>query len=71
MSSEEIGKGIRALRVRSGLSQVEFGRLIGASGRAVHYWESGKRRPRLQYILRMSYTFNCDVGEIVGGYRHE
>jgi DNA-binding transcriptional regulator YiaG len=36
----------RALRVAAGLTQEEMGTHCGVSGRAVHTWERGIRRPR-------------------------
>ena len=71
MANEEIGQEIRRRRKLAGLSQVGLADLIGASGHAVYFWESGKRRPGLYYILRMSYVFGCEVGELIGGFRRE
>ena len=34
------GKGIRRLRAKLGLTQVEFAKLVGVSGQAVYQWES-------------------------------
>lgn len=39
-------KGLKSLRARLGLSAVDFGRLVGASGQSIYNWESGKARPR-------------------------
>lgn len=39
-------KGLASQRRRLGLSAVECGLLIGASGQSVYNWESGKARPR-------------------------
>ena len=36
---------IRTARIRLGLSRDELGRILGVSGRAVSYWESGKKSP--------------------------
>jgi transcriptional regulator with XRE-family HTH domain len=41
----ESGYGAR-LRELAGLSQDEIAALVGVSGAAISYWESGKRRPR-------------------------
>jgi putative transcriptional regulator len=39
------GKSIAATRRRLGLSQAQFGRLLGISVRTLHHWEQGTRRP--------------------------
>ena len=71
VASEEIGQEIRKRRKLSGLSQSGLAELIGSSGKAVYCWESGRRKPSLYYILRMSYVFGCEVGELIGGFQHE
>lgn len=70
MTNKEIGQEIRRRRKLAGLSQAGLADLIGSSGHAIYYWEAGKRRPNLYYILRMSYIFGCEVGELIGGFRH-
>jgi len=39
-------KGLKSLRARLGLSAVDFGALVGASGQSVYNWEAGKAVPR-------------------------
>ena len=39
-------KGLKANRVRLGLSADNFGKLIGVSGLSIYNWEQGKARPR-------------------------
>jgi len=41
-------RGLRSLRKRLGLSQVELGKLAGVSGLTVYNWEAGKSTPRKQ-----------------------
>ena len=68
---EEVSREIRERRIRAGLSQERLANLIGASGQSVYLWESGKRSPNLQYVLRMSYVFGCEVSDIIGGFKYE
>lgn len=42
-----IGKKIKALRERYGESQVDLGRIVSVSDKAVSAWENGKKRPRM------------------------
>lgn len=44
-------KGFASQRLRLGLSAVECGLLIGASGQSVYNWENGKARPRASHML--------------------
>lgn len=71
MSCEEIALKIKEKRNNAGLSQSGLASLIGVSEQTVYYWEAGKRKPSLDYILRMSYIFCCDVGDLIGGFRNE
>jgi DNA-binding transcriptional regulator YiaG len=43
-------KGLAAHRRRLGLSAVELGVLLGASGQSVYNWEQGKARPRTSHM---------------------
>lgn len=40
---EEVSKILKKERLKRGLTFKEFGKLIGCTGRAVSYWETGKR----------------------------
>ena len=39
-------KGLKSLRAKLGLSAVEFGLLVSASGQSIYHWETGKALPR-------------------------
>jgi DNA-binding transcriptional regulator YiaG len=39
-----------ANRKRLELSAAEFGLLVGTTGQSVYAWESGKAKPRAQYL---------------------
>ena len=39
-------KGLKSQRARLGLSAVEFGQLVGASGQSIYKWETNKAVPR-------------------------
>ena len=39
-------KGLKASRVRLGLSADNYGKLVGVSGLSIYNWEQGKARPR-------------------------
>ena len=46
-------KGLQAQRSRIGLSQVDFGRLLGVSAQSIYNWESEKARPRPEQIAKL------------------
>ena len=50
----EIGKKIKELRTQKGISQTELAKAIGASQRAVSYWESGVAEPNATIIYNLA-----------------
>ena len=46
-------KGLKASRVRLGLSADNYGRLVGVSGLSIYNWEQGKARPRESSIAAL------------------
>jgi DNA-binding transcriptional regulator YiaG len=38
--------GVKAHRAKMGLSQEQYGKLVGVSGLTIYQWESGKTKPR-------------------------
>lgn len=56
------------LRKKAGLSQAELAIRIGVTQMAVSHWESGRRRPGLQALVRMGDLFDmrpCDVFDTI------
>jgi len=47
-------QGLASNRKRLGLSAKDFGLLVGASGQAVYYWESGKTKPRAKTLAAIA-----------------
>ena len=48
-----LAKGLRAQRSRIGLSQTDFGKLLGVSAQSIYSWESEKARPRADQIAKL------------------
>lgn len=46
-------KGLKANRVRLGLSADNYGKLVGVSGLSIYNWEQGKARPRESSIAAL------------------
>ena len=47
-------KGLASQRKRLGLSVMECGLLVGASGQSVYNWEDGKARPRAKHLQALA-----------------
>ena len=49
-----VAKGLRAQRQRLGLSQPDFGRLLGVSAHTIYNWEHEEARPRDAQIAKIA-----------------
>jgi len=47
-------KGLALQRKRLGLSALECGQLVGASGQSIYNWEDGKARPRAKHLQALA-----------------
>lgn len=60
----QTGQIIRSLREKSGMSQDELAEKLFVSRYLVSKWENGERRPRLEYIGKLSELFSVPAEEI-------
>lgn len=59
--SLSIGEKIMRLRQKKGLSQEEFGELLGVSRQAVSKWETGQATPDVEKVIAMSEIFGVST----------
>ena len=57
---------IRRLRNAKGLTQKQLSELIGVSESAVNQYESEKKRPKYETLLRLGEVLECPVAELIG-----
>ena len=58
-----IGEKIKELRLEKGLSQLNLGKLIGVSQKAIDYWERNVNEPKSSYIIALVRTFDLSFDE--------
>lgn len=58
-----IGTRIKELRMEKGLSQMQLGKLIGVSQKAVDYWERSINEPKSSYIIALVKVFDISFDE--------
>jgi len=66
-----IGRNIKDLRERRGLSQEELADKIGKTRSAVSQYESGKIVPRMGTIEDLAFAFDVTKDVIINGYAHD
>ncbi len=57
---------IKQLREEKNLSQRALASLIGASNKAVNFWEAGKVEPSAKYICALADVFECTTDYLLG-----
>ena len=59
----KIGEKIKQLRLEAGLSQMQLGKLIDVSQKAVDYWERSVNEPKASYIIALVKVFDISFDE--------
>ena len=59
-----IGEKIKELRLEKGLSQMQLGKLIGVSQKAIDYWERSLNEPKTSYIIALVKVFEITYDEL-------
>lgn len=57
---------IRELRAEKNISQAQLANEIGMTGQALHYYELGKREPKLATWIKLADYFGVSVGYLQG-----
>jgi len=57
---------IRQLREEKNLSQRALANLIGASNKAVNFWEAGTVEPSAKFICALADVFECTTDYLLG-----
>ena len=61
-----IGKRVRELRVKKGLSQQGLGNAIGVTKVSVCGYESGSRLPNLEKLVKLADALGCTTDYLLG-----
>ena len=64
--SNTIGENIMRVRKKSGLTQAQFGEVLGRSQSAVYSYENGSVIPSFEVLVNISHFFNVSVGYLMG-----
>lgn len=63
--------GLREIRKQKGLSQLKVAMDLSISREALSYYESGKRNPDLNMLIRLSDYFNVSIDYLIRGKEFE
>ncbi|HOV78822.1 MAG TPA: helix-turn-helix transcriptional regulator [Bacillota bacterium] len=59
-------KRLKQEREIKGITQKELGALLGVTDRAVGLWETGRRMPDADMLLKLAEIFDCTVDYLLG-----
>lgn len=62
----EIGKSIKAIREKKGLTQKQLAEIAQVTDKAVSLWECGLRDPRMGAIQKIADYFKVPISQIIG-----
>ena len=65
MNQEKIGKFIKEIRTKEGLSQKQFALKYGVTYQAVSKWETGKNIPDITILKMMCEEYNMNLDEFL------
>lgn len=61
-----IGENIKKARIDAGLSQKQLGECLGITAQSVAQWETGRREPKYQSIVKIADALNVPVSLLYG-----
>ena len=62
-----IANNLRQLRLNSGMTQEQVAEMIGVTRQALSSYESGRTRPDIDMLLRLSEVYGTDIDGVVYG----
>ena len=65
MRSITLGRHLQILRLHSGLSQFQLGRLIGVTDKAISKWENDEALPRVDHCIKLARVFRVSLDDLL------
>jgi len=57
-------RGLRQMRRKAGMTQMDFSQRLGVHRTTVISWEAGTNIPSLRQLIAMAEMFGCTVGQL-------
>lgn len=61
-----IGENVKKIRVDAGLTQKELGERLGITSQSIAQWETGRREPKYQSMVKIADALNVPVSSLYG-----
>ena len=59
-------QNLRTIRKSRGLTMKQLGELVGVTESAIGMYETGKREPSLEVLLKLGDVLSCQISDIIG-----
>lgn len=69
IDKKAVGARIKAIRLASGMTLKEFGKLFGANESIVSRWEKGSSIPKIERLKRIAEFANISVHDLLHGVK--
>ena len=63
----DIGKNIRSLRIRKGMTQEQFAEKLFVTRQTVSNYETGKSRPDIEMVIQIAQVLETDANTVLYG----
>ena len=64
---QTLGQKIKAIRLRKGMTQIEFGAILKTTDTAVRNWETSRNAPNPERLKRIAELGNITLEELLNG----
>lgn len=61
-----LGDNIKGLRIKKGLTQEELGKILNKTKNNISQYETGKREPDIETLVKLSDIFDVSISDIIG-----
>ncbi|NFS12837.1 helix-turn-helix transcriptional regulator [Clostridium botulinum] len=61
-----LGDNIKELRIKKGLTQEELGKMLNKTKNNISQYETGKREPDIDTLIKLSNLFSVSINRLVG-----
>ena len=61
-----IGEKIKAARIAARMTQADLAKILGVAYQNIGQWESGKRNPKLDTIIKISEALGVRIEDLMG-----
>ena len=63
---ENFANRLKELRLNANLSQQALAKFIGATQKAIDFWEKGINEPKISYVIRLAIHFGVTTDYLLG-----